>query len=370
MRSENFRALVPWLRALDRLLTRGSSAADLKSLQKVLSQAPEGWHEMPARARGWRDIPCWARVFSNANAEPGWVQEAVSLCTKAGAVHDNLEVDERNTQEPTFMALTAKLGYLNAETYTHYALSRLSLGTSLIGFPSYQIAWLDRVFARSDQWKDGSVSPRVVIWKFLDAFPVFRSSPLAEKVWAMGLGLTSRDTYAPRMVEFAAMNGLNGNVMLHKEMLPPASLDQWPSGDLGPWREAPAWGWALLKGVFRGSRMLVREVQESQPSPWNPNALLPDKKTRAGDWLLKASFLPSRPSSSPGAMLMELDELGFEWGKGVLGKRAIDLLRERGLGPGILGEERWSQIMTQAEECLMDTTLPEAVTPHLSKGRL
>lgn len=361
MQATSPKAAVVWLRALDRLLTRGSTPTDLASLSQMLSQAPQGWHELSARARGWRAMPCWARALSNLRTEPEWIAEAISLCTKAGAVHDEHVVGGKVLPEPVFMALTNKLGDLNTQAYANYVMAELVREGPVNSFPSRQIAWLGRMFARSSQWKDDSVSPRIVMWQFLETFPGFRSSPLSEKVWAMGLGLTSSETYAARALEFAAMNGLEGNVILTEESLPSASLKQWPSQELGPWRPAPAWGWALLRGIFRGSRMLVGEVRRSQSSPWDPNAFLPGQQRRVGDWLLETSLLPSRPASSPGAMVVELDELGFAWGEGALGERAIDVLKANGLGPGILGRERYDQIVAQAEESLMDTALPQAI---------
>lgn len=360
-----------WLKALDRLLTSGYSESDGSRLSLLLSSAPQGWHLARSLDTGWGPLPCWTRVLANKTAERPWISRALELCGKHGAMlsgHYPKSPSGKLAVEPIYLGLTERLAELNASAYMDYLLRHTPLSPSHPRQRANALIWLSRVFAHDELWAQEQVSARVLTWGVLEAIPSLKTSPLGAQVWVSGLGFSTSGVLAPRALRVLAMGGLDGNIVIGKDDIPPASLASWPSETLGEWRPAPAWAWASLQGVFKGNRMLLREVLAHQSTPWDPNGSLSQSTQSVGQWLLDTSVRGRRSPAS--SLVMELDVLGFDWMAGELGSRAFDLLVERGGAHKALGTQRWEQLQSEAGGDRLSRSLPSPPVRSGPRARL
>ena len=361
-----------WLQALDRLLVSGHTEKDLERLSLLLASAPLNWHQSTSAHAPWAPLPCWSRALANKGADPKWIEQALALCAASGA---SLAGDYRRGRghrlafEPVYMGMASHLVDVHPHAYLNY-LRRLQHFSPSNGDRSKNaLLWLSRMFSRDALWKDDPVSPRVLTWGLLEDIPQLKSAPLGAKVWATGLGFMDQARFAPRALRVLAMGGLDGTIVVDQEVLPPTCLATWPTEVLGEWRPAPAWAWAARLGVFKGSRMLLREVISRQPSPWDPNAPLPKSSQTVGEWLMSTPSLLATPAdSSSFPVVVELDTLGFDWFAGPPGSRPID--RMRGWGEKALGHDRWVQLESQAKADQLSRSLPLPASKSGFKARL
>lgn len=350
-----------WRRELETLLLEGTNAAALDRIKALLSPYrmpdPDQWIHRPCvlRGRPKSRLPGWTVLLANPSAVDGWGRCALAALVEAGVNPNDVHANP---------ALWRTLMDHSVDQHIHpkgLALLVPYLQALAPGRPEREKAaleWLETTMAVCMNWTPPD-AVQVVVGAVCAQVPqVLRGDP-ARRLWVAGLGLNRlvEPPGGPRVLRaMAAYEGLESTLILRWQDIPAVCRKQWGAGaERGPWQDAPAWVWALDQGVFLGTRMVLKRAQETQPSPWSPNAPGPSPAVGWAQWLLERALgAATRPREQAIDRVRELEVLGTDWLAGRPGERLFDLLSAAGVGEEALSSARWDELSRQAAAAVLE----------------
>lgn len=369
-----------WQKSLEQVLFRGETGKDMQLLSYLLSsaRAPDvmDWSVRPSwsAATEWGALPCWTRLLANQRASESWIKKALEELQKAGvdlggsyvrrsrtvkASHQAATTWEHRLVEPIFRGLMEKVSHVNFSALAALVPLQPWLSES---HPDREEVALEWVLRQMSMEKERETAQPTTGFPWLRALvekvPALKEGPSSKKIWLLGLGLAQPGVRAPSSLKWLSLSGLSGHEILTWDDVSSPVRQAWTDQSPLDWQDAPAWAWAIDRQVFNGSGLLLKECQNGQPRPWDPNEKMPNGMVSIGEWLLRRALAANDTNLSVLRRLaLELDELKIRWVQGTEGKTPYDLLVASGRMREILGQDRWDILKVQAKEHRLDTTL-------------